>query len=175
MSHAEKLAALAAVRELEHQQLMEAEQGQGSWTPLRACIASAGQACQQQARSQSWHTSCQNSNLVQIMCSCCQMTRSFRDTREPAHQAALKGAGHNPDAGALMQAEASVEVLGDLELFYARPSVSAPGLFQALSGTVSSVRASSWQPAQQLDCLLELEGALQVSRAQKLEHELSGW
>ena len=66
-------------------------------------------------------------------------------------------------------------MLGDLELFYARPSVSAPGLFQALSGTVSSVRASSWQLAQQLDCLLELEGALQVSRAQELGHVLSGW
>ena len=49
MSHAEKLAALAAVREMEQQQLAEAEQGQDSWTPLRACIAASGQACQQQA------------------------------------------------------------------------------------------------------------------------------
>lgn len=64
-----------------------------------------------------------------------------------------------------MQAEASVEVLADQELFYARPSVSAPALFLALASTVSSMQAGSWQPAQQLDCLLELEAALQVTPA----------
>ena len=61
-----------------------------------------------------------------------------------------------------VQAEASVEALGDTELFYAKPSVSACAFFQALAGTAASIQAASWQPAQQLDCLLELEEAMQV-------------
>ena len=51
VAHAEKLAAVAAVRDLENQQLAEAQAqaDRECWTPLRACIISAGQACQQQA------------------------------------------------------------------------------------------------------------------------------
>ena len=55
-----------------------------------------------------------------------------------------------------------MESLGDAEVFYARPSVSAEAFCQALASTAHSLQEAPWQPCQQLDCLLELEACLQV-------------
>ena len=182
MSHAEKLAALAAVREMQQQQLAEAEQGQGSWTPLRACIAAAGQACQQQASTAVTLTAEHPETIAHVLPGCnpcmhrvarlhsliltsCIVVHRTSVSPVMTHSRPYKMCAHASEIaiGGLVQAEASVEVLADQELFYARPSVSAPALFLALASTVSSMQAGSWQPAQQLDCLLELEAALQVS------------
>ena len=55
-----------------------------------------------------------------------------------------------------------MESMDDAEVFYARPSVSADAFCQAVASTAGRLQSAAWQPSQQLDCLLELEGCMQV-------------